>query len=76
MPSRQPAGRRRYGLPCFLYIDLKVPTAHNPLVRLVLTLSGRSFPTFQMATLKAKFRLVFQRSRTWDLPETLWSNRC
>jgi len=47
----------------FLYIDLHHPTAHNPLLRLVLTLSGRQFRTFEMAIPNVEFRLVFLRSR-------------
>jgi hypothetical protein len=49
MLSPQSAGHRRCWLPCFLYIDLGGLTAHNPLLRLVLTLPGRQFRTFGWA---------------------------
>jgi hypothetical protein len=61
MPSGQPAGRRRYerhkrlraiGSVGFVLVDLGGITAHNPQLRLVLTLPGRQFRTFGWQSLE------------------------
>jgi hypothetical protein len=41
----------------FLLVDLALFTAHNPVLRLVLTLAGRRFRTFGWQSPGAKFRL-------------------
>jgi hypothetical protein len=43
--------------PHFLVVDLASFTAHNPQLRLVLTLAGRRFRTFGWRSPGAKFRL-------------------
>src|SRR6185295_9988717 len=42
----------------FLLVDLALFTAHNPVLRLVLTLAGRRFRTFGWQSPGAKFRLI------------------
>ena len=66
--SRRDAGAT---LPVFLYIDLRVPTAHNPLVKAGSDPPRPPVPDIRMATPNVKFRLVFLRAH----PGVAWSTR-
>ena len=59
-------------LPYFLYIDLGGLTAHNPLLRPVLTLPGPPVPDIRMATPNAKIRLILLRAQS----RVAWLDKC